>query len=39
MTMVNHQTGKRTELRWSDYVFANGFTERDFDQRSLQNAR
>ena len=39
MEMVNHQTGKKTELAWMDYQFGNGFTERDFDQRSLQKAR
>ncbi|OUW18016.1 MAG: outer membrane lipoprotein-sorting protein [Opitutales bacterium TMED158] len=39
MKMVNHQTGKSTELLWKNYVFGNGYTERDFDQRSLQRAR
>ena len=39
MLMVNHQTGKQTELLWSDYHFSNDYTSRDFDQRSLQNAR
>lgn len=39
MKMVNHQTGKSTELAWKDYRFGNGFTDRDFDQRSLRNAR
>ncbi len=39
MEMVNHQTGKRTDLIWKNYVFGNGFTERDFDQRSLRNTR
>ena len=39
MVMVNHQTGKRTDLLWKDYVFGNGFSERDFDQRSLRAAR
>lgn len=37
--MVNHQTGKSTELLWKNYRFGNGYTERDFDQRSLRNAR
>ena len=37
--MVNHQTGKATSLEWKDYQFGNGYSERDFDQRSLQNAR
>lgn len=39
MIMTNHQTGKRTDLVWSNYVFKNGYTERDFDQRSLQKSR
>jgi hypothetical protein len=39
LNMVNHQTGKTTELLWKNYKFKNGYTERDFDQRSLQKAR
>ncbi len=39
MSMVNHQTGKETLLTWSGYQFANGFTERDFDQNALKRAR
>jgi hypothetical protein len=39
MSMENHQNGKSTELRWSDYRFRNGYTNRDFDQSSLQRAR
>jgi len=39
LSMVNHQTGKATELLWKNYKFKNGYTERDFDQRSLQKAR
>lgn len=39
MKMVNHQTGKSTELIWRNYKFGNDYTERDFDQRSLKNAR
>jgi hypothetical protein len=39
MHMVNHQSGKETEIIWSNYVFTNGYTERDFDQSSLKNAR
>ncbi len=39
MEMINHQTGKATKLEWSEYVFGNGYGEREFDQRSLQNAR
>lgn len=37
--MQNHQTGKSTELVWSDYEFGTGLSDRDFDQRSLQRAR
>lgn len=37
--MQNHQTGKSTELVWSDYNFGAGLEDRDFDQRSLQKAR
>ena len=39
MNMVNHQTGKKTELLWKNYKFGNDFTERDFDRRSLMKAR
>ncbi len=38
--MVNKQTGKSTELAWSNYVFGAGLEERDFDaQRLDQMAR
>ncbi len=39
MDMVNHQNGKSTTLRWSNYKFRNGFTDRDFDRNSLKLAR
>jgi hypothetical protein len=39
MDMVNHQTGKSTTLLWSDYSFANGFSERDFNRNSLADIR
>ena len=39
MNMINHQTGKSTQLLWSDYKFATGLTERDFDKNSLKRAR
>ncbi|MEM8961329.1 MAG: outer membrane lipoprotein-sorting protein [Acidobacteriota bacterium] len=39
MTMVNHQTGKSTELRWTDYEFGNGYSDSDFDRASLARAR
>ncbi|MFV1984433.1 MAG: outer membrane lipoprotein-sorting protein [Thiohalomonadales bacterium] len=37
--MENHQNGKTTELTFSNYKFANGFTERDFERNSLKRAR
>ena len=37
--MVNHRTGKSTELQWQDYVFGNGFKDRDFNRNSLAKAR
>jgi outer membrane lipoprotein-sorting protein len=39
MEMVNHQTGKSTELLWSDYRFGTGLTDADFTQNSLMRAR
>ncbi len=39
MQMVNHQTGKRTDLLWSDYAFRLGLDARDFDQNRLRRAR
>lgn len=39
MTMINHQTGKSTELAWSNYQFQTGLEERDFDRASLASAR
>ena len=39
MSMVNHQTGKSTELAWSNYQFQVGLEERDFDRASLARAR
>ena len=37
--MVNHETGKETDLLWDGYVFANGFKEKDFNRNSLARAR
>lgn len=39
MVMVNHQTGKSTELTWSDYRFDTGLSESDFDQNALKRMR
>ena len=37
--MVNHQTGKSTQLKWSDFKFRVGLTDRDFDRSTLKRAR
>ena len=37
--MVNHQTGKSTTLRWEEYNFRTGLTDRDFDKNSLKRAK
>jgi outer membrane lipoprotein-sorting protein len=39
MFMENHQSGKSTLLKWSDYKFKNGFKDRDFNRNSLKRAR
>lgn len=39
LSMVNHQTGKSTDLMFQNYKFANGLTERDFDKNSLKRSR
>lgn len=39
MNMINHQTGKSTELRWSNYRFGTGLDEADFNRNSLKRAR
>ncbi len=39
MSMINHQTGKSTDLLFNEYKFANGFSESDFNQNSLKRAR
>lgn len=39
MNMVNHQTGKSTELLWSDYQFKTGLSDRDFDRATLKRTR
>ncbi|MEM7435995.1 MAG: outer membrane lipoprotein-sorting protein [Myxococcota bacterium] len=35
MNMVNHQTGKSTELIWSDFKFKNGLKEDDFTRTRM----
>jgi len=39
MTMVNHQTGKSTQLIWKNYKFRTGLSEKDFNATSLKRAR
>jgi predicted RND superfamily exporter protein len=39
MQMVNHQTGKSTELHWESYEFQIGLEEGDFNRAALARAR
>jgi predicted RND superfamily exporter protein len=39
MAMVNHQTGKSTDLLWHEYEFATGLRDRDFSQNGLKRVR
>jgi len=39
MNMVNHQTGKSSQLLWSDYAFHTGLTENDFNQHNMTRIR
>jgi outer membrane lipoprotein-sorting protein len=39
MTMINHQTGRKTTLTWSDYAFDMGLGARDFSPNGLARAR
>lgn len=39
MFMQNHQTGKATRLKWSDYAFKTGLTDKDFTENSLKRAK
>jgi len=39
MFMENHQTGKSTLLKWSNYKFRVGLTDTDFTQESLKRTR
>lgn len=38
MFMLNHQSGKSTLLKWSDYKFRTGLKDGDFNQESLKRA-
>lgn len=37
--MANYQTGKSTELHWSDFQFGLGLSDADFNQNTLMRAR
>lgn len=39
MAMQNHQTGKSTDLIWSNYAFKVGLDEGDFTKNSLKRAK
>ena len=39
MYMVNHQTGKSTDLILSDFAFGQGFQDRDFVKNALERGR
>lgn len=39
MEMINHQTGKSTELLWDNIVLGNGYTDSDFSKSSLKRIR
>ena len=39
MHMVNHQTGKETDLIWSNFFFRTRLSSKDFNKNSLKRAR
>ncbi len=39
MEMQNHQTHKSTTLKWGEYTFGNGLTNRDFTKNALKRIR
>jgi outer membrane lipoprotein-sorting protein len=39
MYMVNHQTGKSTQLSWKNYTFRAGLKDKHFNKNSLKRAR
>lgn len=39
MKMVNHQTGKSTDLLWSEFQFKTDLSDSDFNQNALKRAR
>lgn len=38
-SVINHQTGKKTDLNWTKYEFDTGLTDANFNQASLKRAR
>lgn len=38
-TMVNHQSGKETELQWNNYSFQTGLSESDFNKSALKRRK
>jgi len=39
MTMENQQNGKSTTLKWSNFVFQTGLTDKDFEKNDLKRQR
>ena len=39
LLMVNHQTGKQTDLLYTDYVFKKGLNDQDFQKGTLRRIR
>ena len=39
MTMINHLTGKSTDLTWTEYQFRTDLDDRDFTQTGLKRVR
>ena len=39
MKMVNHQSGKSTDLRWMNYRFNTGLKDSDFSKNSLKRIK
>jgi len=39
LAMINHQSGKSTDLLWNDFAFGTGLRDRDFNRNSLKRIR
>ena len=39
LVMINHQTGKKTELVFADWKLQTGMTEREFEKSALKRTR